>query len=51
MAVGRRNIFSVPIGSAEGSFGVLTYQIYRDHPAIHLFWVRFWGEDSSAGPK
>lgn len=35
------NLFSAPIGE-NGKYGILTYQIYADHPAIHLFHVVFW---------
>jgi len=42
-AVGRPRVFSVPIQDNEELYGVLTFQLYRDHPVVHLFWVTFFG--------
>jgi hypothetical protein len=42
-AVGRPNVFSVPIQDNEELYGVLTFEVYRDHPVVHLFWVTFFG--------
>ena len=36
------NIYTAPIGPPDNSYGILTYQVYADHPAIHLFKVLFW---------
>ena len=41
-AIHRPRIFSVPIQDNEDLYGFLTYEIYRDHPVVHLFWVRFF---------
>jgi hypothetical protein len=42
-AVGRPRVFSVPIQDNEELYGVLTFELYRDHPVVHLFWVTFFG--------
>lgn len=41
-AVGRPRVFSVPIQDNEELYGVLTFEVYRDHPVVHLFWVTFF---------
>jgi len=42
-AVGRPRVFSVPIQDNEELYGVLSFEVYRDHPVVHLFWVTFFG--------
>lgn len=37
------NVYIAPFGG-EKPYGILTYQLYADHPAIHLFRVQFWDE-------
>ncbi|MHB8613559.1 MAG: hypothetical protein ACYDAL_14190 [Candidatus Dormibacteraceae bacterium] len=41
-AIPRPRVYSVPIQDNDDLYGVLTYEVYRDHPVVHLFWVRFF---------
>jgi hypothetical protein len=40
-AIPRPRIFSVPIQDNDAIYGVLSFEVYRDHPVVHLFWVKF----------
>ena len=46
----QKSVYTAPFGPGAGEYGHLDFEIWLDHPVVHIFRIVFWVPYASAGP-